>query len=77
LTTKTGPNGRPLRPAKSAAAITANTLTVTKNQALEISNLGISKLDELIKDGKLEVAPRESTGRVLIKYASLRKFLGC
>jgi hypothetical protein len=71
-----GPNGRPRRPAKPAAKITPATLTVTKNQACEITNLGISTIEKLIKNKVLKTAPIEGVRRVNITMASIKAMMG-
>jgi excisionase family DNA binding protein len=50
-------------------------LTVTVKQACEISNLGNTKIYELIRDGRLKAVKVD--GRTLIIYASIEALLGC
>jgi hypothetical protein len=69
-----GPAGRPRRPQKQADLL--NSLTVTKQQACEITNLGISTIEKLIKDKVLKTAPIEGVRRVNITMASIKAMLG-
>jgi hypothetical protein len=70
-----GPAGRPLRPAKSASKITNATLSLTKDQVREITNLGVTSIDKLLKEKRLKKVPNIGR-RVLITMESVKEVFG-
>jgi hypothetical protein len=70
--TTTGPNGRPLRPQKQADLL--NSLALTIAQTCRVTNLGETKVRELIKAGRLQTANVDR--RVLVTMPSVKALLG-